>query len=645
MSRLFGKSRQSFFNRNLRSPLLAAFTAAAAMVALAAFTPSPAYAVDPTVVLTPTSATNPVGTDHTVTAQISGILPLCNDGTTESSGAACTTDDDCTGLGESCNLAGWFIYFHVTGVNTPSDTTDITDADGKATRTYTDTNGAGDDTITACWDLDSALFTTDDSGTGCFIDIGEGGDPGDIGSDPVTKHWGLSVVLTPESDVNPFGTDHTVTVAVLDAARCTGGSNDGTFCQSVADCTDGGTCTDKTDLTVGFTVLTGPNAGTQDWGTTDSNGEASFTYTDTGGVGLDTIQACLDADAVSPGVSDEIDDLVANCIADGPSDGDFASNTVTKRWDPVVTLTPPFGFNPVGGCHTVYATVTGARKICTNTYLGLDDYNFCDTVADCNGYYSVCSLAGYPVFFAILDSCQGGTSSGAACDDDTDCPGATCGGPNVGDLGSMLTNSSGVASKNYCDTEDGEDLVQACGDLDPEDTLSLPDDSDFAMCVSDYLEGDPEGEVDIPSNTVTKDWLENFVTGGAGAPAVQLTKKKKLQFSGNVGKLNGFNLGQWNEIAEDSGKTFHCHWNSFTSIVFFGAAATTPASTHNSVTFTTGPGVCSDGSTPTATVTIVDKGEGKKVPRDTINVTSLDARLVTQGTKYVSTGNFQVHSQ
>jgi len=76
------------------------------------------------------------------------------------------------------------------------------------------------------------------------------------------------IALTPEFDFNPPGTFHTVTAKVVDL--------------------------DKNPLvgeTVTFDVLSGPNFGTEGTVLTDINGNASFTYTSNGDVGLDVIQA------------------------------------------------------------------------------------------------------------------------------------------------------------------------------------------------------------------------------------------------------------------------------------------------------------------------------------------------------------------
>jgi hypothetical protein len=78
------------------------------------------------------------------------------------------------------------------------------------------------------------------------------------------------ITLTPSTATNPVGTTHTVTATVLDN---TGAPIAG--------------------ITVTFAVTSGPNTGTTGTGTSPTNaaGQASFTYSDTGGAGTDTIVA------------------------------------------------------------------------------------------------------------------------------------------------------------------------------------------------------------------------------------------------------------------------------------------------------------------------------------------------------------------
>lgn len=81
-----------------------------------------------------------------------------------------------------------------------------------------------------------------------------------------------AVGLSPATDSDIEGGTHTVTAK----AESTGG-------------------TPVPGATVNFQILSGPNAGKTGTGTTDVNGETTFTYTDTGGPGTDTIQAFIGA--------------------------------------------------------------------------------------------------------------------------------------------------------------------------------------------------------------------------------------------------------------------------------------------------------------------------------------------------------------
>lgn len=186
---------------------------------------------------------------------------------------------------------------------------------------------------------------------------------------------------------------------------------------------------------------------------------------------------------------------------------------------------------------------------------------------------------------------------------------------------------------------EGKDTIQACVDGDP-NGFGLSDDglNGFLMCYHDAAT-----ETDVPTNTVTKFWFANYITGGAGV-AVPGTKKT-LQFSGIVGSATGPGInGEYQAVSKLGPKTVSCHYDTFTSLVFSGPPTINPPSTHNTAMFTTGPGKCNDGTSNTLTVTGVDNIEGSKNPPDTINVTSTDPRFDTGGTQPLATGNLQVHS-
>ncbi|MDH3524162.1 MAG: hypothetical protein OES32_11295 [Acidobacteriota bacterium] len=78
----------------------------------------------------------------------------------------------------------------------------------------------------------------------------------------------LTASLTPELDFNPPGTDHTVTLQI--------------------------TGSDVEGIAVDFLVLSGPNGGEFGSDTSDADGIATFTYTGSGGIGVDRIQATFD---------------------------------------------------------------------------------------------------------------------------------------------------------------------------------------------------------------------------------------------------------------------------------------------------------------------------------------------------------------
>jgi hypothetical protein len=80
----------------------------------------------------------------------------------------------------------------------------------------------------------------------------------------------VGITLTPVNATNPVGTNHTVTATLT---NLTGVPQPG--------------------VTVIFSIISGPNSPFNASGTTNTSGQASFTYTGSGGVGTDNITACL----------------------------------------------------------------------------------------------------------------------------------------------------------------------------------------------------------------------------------------------------------------------------------------------------------------------------------------------------------------
>jgi hypothetical protein len=619
------------------SPLVAG----AAFLALAAFTPSIASATTLTIFhdsAPPFAGTdpsvNPFNSSHTVVGQLSGVCAEVDPSEIDSDGEgnSCLSDGDCADADEFCDFSGVSgvgVAFRITGTNAQDIDFSPTNGSGQVSTTYADANGPGIDTIQGCADLGEGGI--DDDVSACLTDF----EPDeDIPSNTLSKDWVPTVVLSPPGAFNPIGGSHTVTATLNGVTGvCTGLTP--TVCTSDAACSAGNTC-DFSGYLLGIKVTSGPNAGPgADTGlvATNSKGQVTLTYSDTL-AGTDTIQAC--ADLFFDGDFD-LDACLSDAAAgggDGPFD-DVASNTSRKVWGAqVATLTPAVAFNPIGVQHQLTTTLTsGFANICS------DGSKTCTTSADCT-LPATCGQAGYPVFFAVVGTCTGGNNGGATCTSNSDCNSNVCsGGPNLGELGSSNTNSGGVATKSYTSAVEGQDKIQACVDADIADG-ALPDDVSFIQCLNDS-----GSELEVPTNTVIKNWFANFVTGGGGVNVGSGLKKKNLQNSGIVGKAGLAGIqGDWQAVSQIAGKTVACHFNTFTSISFSGGPATSPPSTHSVATFTTGPGKCNDGSNTSLTVTITDLGEGKKVPRDTISVTSNNPSFATGGTLPLVTGNYQVHS-
>ncbi len=91
-----------------------------------------------------------------------------------------------------------------------------------------------------------------------------------VSNTPTELPCGVSVAgiaLSPATATNPVGGSHTVTALVTDLGTPIPG------------------------VLVTFNVISGPNAGTTGTATTDAAGQATFTYSDTGGAGTDVITA------------------------------------------------------------------------------------------------------------------------------------------------------------------------------------------------------------------------------------------------------------------------------------------------------------------------------------------------------------------
>ena len=166
--------------------------------------------------------TNQVGTDHTVTVTVKQ-----------------------SGVGQQ-GVAVAFEVFKGPNIGTIGDGTSPTDGSGQATFTYTSNGTPGTDSIKVSGTFNSVAFE-------CLAE----------------KVWvNNTCALTPASDQNQIGTDHTVTATV---------TQNGAAVQGVG---------------VSFEIFKGPNQNPPtDPLLTDVDGKVTFTYTSNGTVGTDSIKA------------------------------------------------------------------------------------------------------------------------------------------------------------------------------------------------------------------------------------------------------------------------------------------------------------------------------------------------------------------
>jgi hypothetical protein len=129
------------------------------------------------------------------------------------------------------------------------------------------------------------------------------------------------IALSPPSATNPVGTSHTVTATVTKGTSPEAGK------------------------TVTFSITSGPNAGKTGTGETNAIGQATFTYTDTGGAGTDTIVDSFTNDA-----------------------GAVEETPATKTWEgttgTTTTTAPPTTAPPTTGLHLPSGTCIGPPIAC-----------------------------------------------------------------------------------------------------------------------------------------------------------------------------------------------------------------------------------------------------------------------------------------
>jgi hypothetical protein len=191
--------------------------------------------------------------------------------------------------------------------------------------------------------------------------------------------------------------------------------------------------------------------------------------------------------------------------------------------------------------------------------------------------------------------------------------------------GFALTNTSGVATFSYTGTSAGMDTIRAYFDTNGD---------------GDYDIGEPT------TDTVTKYYLDNFVTGGGNIKGVKTTT---WSFAGTVGNLEYGSVGQF-QIVDHRAKqaeAWHCN-NNFSGLVFSDVngsdpGAETPTASNDTATFW-GTFTSNRGSPDlTLMIVIFDNQEPGK-GFDTIDVDWWDGDSWEDWfDANIDGGNFQVH--
>ena len=264
--------------------------------------------------------------------------------------------------------------------------------------------------------------------------------------DPSCLPCGITVVgitLSPASATNGVGQDHTVTAALTDLLG-----------------------SPQPGVVVAFSVIAGPNAGASGTCspnadcTTDASGRASFTYSDSGGVGTDEIQACFTNEAGQR----------------------ICSQVVTKQWIQVC------GNNVVESPEECDGTDDGAcpgrcQADCT---CGLCGNGIVDPGEDCDPAGSVCR------------------GVGIACNADCTCPPPVC-GDGVLDPGEQCDDGN-TNSGDGCSSDCGiETHAPHCGSAAASPGELWPPNHKYAK-VSVVNVTDPDGDpVAITITGITQD--------------------------------------------------------------------------------------------------------------------------------------------
>jgi hypothetical protein len=165
------------------------------------------------------------------------------------------------------------------------------------------------------------------------------------------------------------------------------------------------------------------------------------------------------------------------------------------------------------------------------------------------------------------------------------------------------------------------------------------DDTTFAACNADVNDN-------VAETTVTKTWVENFLTGGGRIGPDK--KPPTYTFGGTIGVNPSTDetqpdfIGQW-EINKHTTPIAACHFDTFASLVFSGPPTQSPPSNHNTADVNMSGTCTPSGIAVAGHLHVVDVGEPGN-GADTIAYTCfVGCSTLPSFSGTLTGGNLQVH--
>lgn len=199
--------------------------------------------------------------------------------------------------------------------------------------------------------------------------------------------------------------------------------------------------------------------------------------------------------------------------------------------------------------------------------------------------------------------------------------------------GEEITDENGYAIFRYTGTNDGMDTITTYLDQNGDDSWGT------------YIPlGLDQSPVPEQSLQVTKNWLENFVTGGGN---IKNGKKITYSFGGTVGIIEGTGIVGQFQLVDHTGKkaeTWHIGTGDFEALTFLGDPTGSPEASHHRAYFS-GTFTSNRGDTKFLSLMLFDNDE-PGIGNDFIQVFFWDENAEDWESWFggnINGGNIQVH--